>query len=81
MKVAARDAHAVEHLHKKVNPPVLCGNVRSTNVFLERNFEPKAADYGLVNLESSSGSNVHKWVVGSVGCAPESEHTSVFKVI
>ncbi|KAI3797601.1 hypothetical protein L1987_32861 [Smallanthus sonchifolius] len=75
MKVAAGAAQALEYLHENVNPPVLCGNVRSANVLLDKHFEPKVADYGLVNLESSSGSNVYKSVVGTVGCAPEYEYT------
>ncbi|KAD7477409.1 hypothetical protein E3N88_00545 [Mikania micrantha] len=76
MKVAAGAAQVLEYLHEKVDPPVLCGNVRSTNVLLDKNFGPKVTDYGLVNLESSSsGSNLHKTVVGTVGCAPESEYT------
>ncbi|KAK1406494.1 hypothetical protein QVD17_41868 [Tagetes erecta] len=75
MKIAAGAAEALEYLHEKVNPPVLCGNVRSTNVLLDKNFEAKVTDYGLVNLESSSGSNVYKTVMGTVGCAPETEYS------
>ncbi|KAI7757858.1 hypothetical protein M8C21_023005, partial [Ambrosia artemisiifolia] len=80
MKVATGVAHALEHLHEKLNPPVLCGNIRSTNILLDRNFEPKVTDYGLVNLESSSGSKVHKRVVGTAGCAPESVYTGELTV-
>ncbi|PWA53264.1 concanavalin A-like lectin/glucanase domain-containing protein [Artemisia annua] len=75
MKAAAGAAQAMEYLHEKVNPPVLCRNVKSTNVLLDENFEPKVSDYGLVNLESSSGSSVQQRVVGTVACAPEYEAT------
>lgn len=75
MKAAAGAAQAMEYLHEKVNPPVLCRNVKSTNVLLDKNFKPKVADYGLVKLESSSGSNVQQRVVGTVCCAPEYEST------
>ncbi|XP_071697998.1 uncharacterized protein [Rutidosis leptorrhynchoides] len=75
MKAAAGAAQAMAYLHEKVNPAVLCRNVKSTNVLLDENFEPKVADYGLVNLESSSGSSVQQRVVGTVCCAPEYEST------
>lgn len=73
MKVAVGTAKAMEHLHESLDPPIICGNVRSTNILLDKNFDPKVTDYGFVNLECSSGSNVHKSVMGTVGCAPESE--------
>ncbi|KAJ9542689.1 hypothetical protein OSB04_029195 [Centaurea solstitialis] len=73
MKAISGAAQAMQYLHEKVDPPVLCRNVKSTNVLFDEHFEPKVTDYGLVNLESSS--NMQQRVVGTVGCAPEFERT------
>lgn len=75
MKAASGAAKAIEYLHEKINPPVLCRNIKSTNVLLDENFKPKVGDYGLVNLESSSGSSVQQRVMGTVGGAPEYVYT------
>lgn len=79
MKAASGAAQAMQYLHEKVNPPVLCRNLKGTNVLLDENFEPKVTDYGYVNLESYTG-NVQQRVVGMVGCAPEYEKTGQLTV-
>lgn len=73
MKIASGAAQALEYLHEKANPPILCRNFKSTNIMLDEIFEPKLTDYGLVRLEIDSGNTMHQRIVCTVGCAPEYE--------
>ncbi|XP_031125539.1 probable LRR receptor-like serine/threonine-protein kinase At1g12460 isoform X1 [Ipomoea triloba] len=49
-RIALGTARALAFLHHDCKPPVLHLNVKSTNVLLDENYEPKLSDYGLVKL-------------------------------
>nr|GLL48565.1 putative LRR receptor-like serine/threonine-protein kinase [Ipomoea trifida] len=49
-KIALGTARALAYLHHDCKPQVLHLNVKSTNVLLDRNYEAKLSDYGLVKL-------------------------------
>ncbi|XP_012452455.1 receptor-like kinase LIP2 [Gossypium raimondii] len=54
MKIAYGAAQALEYLHDKANPPVIYRDLKSSNVLLDEEFNPKLSDIGLDKLDHSS---------------------------
>ncbi|XP_015162139.1 serine/threonine-protein kinase CDL1-like, partial [Solanum tuberosum] len=72
LKIAAGAAHGLEYLHK-ANPPVIYRDLKSSNILLDNDFNPKLSDFGLAKL-GPVGDNTHvsTRVMGTYGyCAPE----------
>ncbi|RYR51093.1 hypothetical protein Ahy_A06g026157 [Arachis hypogaea] len=73
MKIAAGAARGLEYLHCKANPPVIYRDLKSANILLDNDFNPKLSDFGLAKL-GPVGDNTHvsTRVMGTYGyCAPE----------
>ncbi|XP_054798625.1 probable serine/threonine-protein kinase PBL21 isoform X2 [Prosopis cineraria] len=73
MKIAVGAARGLEYLHCKANPPVIYRDLKSANILLDDNFNPKLSDFGLAKL-GPVGDNTHvsTRVMGTYGyCAPE----------
>ncbi|CAN4123104.1 unnamed protein product [Withania somnifera] len=73
LKIAAGAAHGLEYLHCKANPPVIYRDLKSSNILLDNDFNPKLSDFGLAKL-GPVGENTHvsTRVMGTYGyCAPE----------
>ncbi|VFQ60386.1 unnamed protein product [Cuscuta campestris] len=73
LKIAAGAAHGLEYLHCKANPPVIYRDLKSSNILLDKDFNPKLSDFGLAKL-GPVGDNTHvsTRVMGTYGyCAPE----------
>ncbi|KAJ8762328.1 hypothetical protein K2173_007485 [Erythroxylum novogranatense] len=73
MKIAVGAARGLEYLHCKANPPVIYRDLKSANILLDNNFNPKLSDFGLAKL-GPVGENTHvsTRVMGTYGyCAPE----------
>nr|CAB3481370.1 unnamed protein product [Digitaria exilis] len=69
-KVIKGLAHAVDYLHNDCNPAIVHGDITSSNILLDSEFEPHLSDFGNANTLGSST----RWtrVVGSHGyMAPE----------
>ncbi|XP_058092556.1 probable serine/threonine-protein kinase PBL25 [Magnolia sinica] len=73
MKIATGAARGVEYLHDQANPPVIYRDLKSSNVLLDEQFNPKLSDYGLAKLGPVGDKmNVPSNVMGTYGyCAPE----------
>lgn len=73
MKVAAGAARGLEYLHDKANPPVIYRDFKSSNILLNRDYEPKLSDFGLAKLGPvGDKTHVSTRVMGTYGyCAPE----------
>ncbi|KAF5729916.1 LRR receptor-like serine/threonine-protein kinase [Tripterygium wilfordii] len=48
--IALGTARALSYLHHDCRPAILHLNIKSTNILLDENYEPKLSDYGLANL-------------------------------
>ncbi|GKU98161.1 hypothetical protein SLEP1_g11195 [Rubroshorea leprosula] len=73
IKVAVGAARGVEYLHCKADPPVIYRDLKSANILLDNDFNPKLSDFGLAKL-GPVGDNTHvsTRVMGTYGyCAPE----------
>ncbi|GFZ10539.1 protein kinase superfamily protein [Actinidia rufa] len=73
IKIAVGAARGLEYLHCKANPPVIYRDLKSANILLDENFNPKLSDFGLAKL-GPVGDNTHvsTRVMGTYGyCAPE----------
>ncbi|KDO37992.1 hypothetical protein CISIN_1g046892mg [Citrus sinensis] len=73
MKIASGAAQGLEYLHDKANPPVIYRDLKSSNILLGANLDPKLSDFGLAKLgPQGEKMNVTSRVMGTYGyCAPE----------
>ncbi|XP_011041219.1 PREDICTED: serine/threonine-protein kinase CDL1-like isoform X2 [Populus euphratica] len=73
IKIAVGAARGLEYLHCKADPPVIYRDLKSANILLDNDFNPKLSDFGLAKL-GPVGENTHvsTRVMGTYGyCAPE----------
>ncbi|KAI0519234.1 hypothetical protein KFK09_006676 [Dendrobium nobile] len=73
MKIAYGAAQGLEYLHEKANPPVIYRDLKSSNILLDEDYNPKLSDFGLAKLGPGGDKfNVASCVMGTYGyCAPE----------
>ncbi|KAK7321840.1 hypothetical protein VNO77_32827 [Canavalia gladiata] len=73
MNIAVGAARGLQYLHCEANPPVIYRDLKSANILIDNNFNPKLSDFGLAKL-GPVGDNTHvsTRVMGTYGyCAPE----------
>ncbi|GJS02913.1 probable serine/threonine-protein kinase PBL21 [Tanacetum coccineum] len=73
LKIAVGAARGLEYLHYKANPPVIYRDLKSSNILLDNDFNPKLSDFGLAKL-GPVGENTHvsTRVMGTYGyCDPD----------
>ncbi|KAG9441396.1 hypothetical protein H6P81_017250 [Aristolochia fimbriata] len=72
MKIAAGVAKGLEFLHDKTNPPVIFRALKSSNILLGEDYNPKLSDFGIATLGPIGARSVSRRVIGTQGyCAPE----------
>ncbi|XP_008781474.2 probable receptor-like protein kinase At1g49730 isoform X1 [Phoenix dactylifera] len=65
IQVAVDVANALEYLHFYCDPPLCHGDIKSSNVLLDKNFLAKVADFGLMHSSRS----------GAIGVVPVNTNT------
>lgn len=79
MKIASGVAQGLEYIHEKANPPIIYRDLKSTNILLDEEFNPKLFDYGLAKLTGGGGNTptaMTPRVMGTYGySAPEYERS------
>ncbi|XP_054806179.1 probable serine/threonine-protein kinase PBL25 isoform X2 [Prosopis cineraria] len=73
MKIASGAARGLEYLHDKANPPVVYRDLKSSNILLDDDLNPKLSDFGLNKLSRGDRTNIiSPGVMGTYGySAPE----------
>lgn len=73
MKIATGAAQGLEYLHDTANPQIIYRDLKTSNILLDADFNPKLSDFGLAKVGSTEGKDhVSTRVMGTYGyCAPE----------
>ncbi|XP_008781320.2 probable serine/threonine-protein kinase PBL7 [Phoenix dactylifera] len=73
IKIAVGAAKGLTYLHDVVNPPVIYRDLKSANILLDNDFNPKLSDFGLAKLGPvGDRTHVSTRVMGTYGyCAPD----------
>lgn len=73
VKIAVGAARGLEHLHCEAKPPIIYRDLKTANILLDKDFEPKLSDFGLAKLGPvGDKTHVSTRVMGTYGyCAPE----------
>ncbi|XP_011092785.1 probable receptor-like serine/threonine-protein kinase At4g34500 [Sesamum indicum] len=67
MKIAIGTARGLAYLHEGLEPKVVHRDVKSSNILLDRKWNPKVSDFGLAKLLGSEKSYVTTRVMGTFG--------------
>ncbi|KAF8413603.1 hypothetical protein HHK36_001595 [Tetracentron sinense] len=78
MKVVLGTAKALAYLHEAIEPKVVHRDIKSSNILVDEEFNPKVSDFGLAKLLGSGKSHVTTRVMGTFGyVAPEYANTGL----
>uniref|UniRef100_A0A5B7A9F1 non-specific serine/threonine protein kinase n=1 Tax=Davidia involucrata TaxID=16924 RepID=A0A5B7A9F1_DAVIN len=67
MRIAVGTAKGLAYLHEGLEPKVVHRDVKSSNILLDRKWNPKVSDFGLAKLLGSEKSYVTTRVMGTFG--------------
>ncbi|XVF73999.1 hypothetical protein PTKIN_Ptkin13bG0026700 [Pterospermum kingtungense] len=76
-KIALGAAKGISYLHHDCSPPIIHRDIKSSNILLDENYEPKIADFGVAKIaEKSLQGSEYSSFVGTHGyIAPELAYT------
>ncbi|XP_019057889.1 PREDICTED: protein STRUBBELIG-RECEPTOR FAMILY 5 isoform X3 [Tarenaya hassleriana] len=73
IRIALGTARAIEYLHEACSPPLVHKNIKSSNILLDAELNPRLSDYGLSNFHLRTSQNL-----GEGYNAPECKSPSAY---
>ncbi|KAJ3674390.1 hypothetical protein LUZ60_005006 [Juncus effusus] len=67
LSISAETAKAIEHLHFSLHPPIYHRDIKSSNILLDHDFNPKVADFGLSRAGRAELSHISTAPQGTPG--------------